>query len=171
MSDKSYLPPNGKSYQVLKGADHSFRVKADGASEATSVKVQADFSRIDHETSRIQWTRANKRGLFWIYAVRNKRVLAWPGGSMELDAQDLSEGSAAAGGALKPLKLTMPGKVLSVKIVVGEIVEAGQGLVVVEAMKMENILLAPGKAKIAKIHISTGDRLDSGATLISFEPA
>ena len=88
---------------------------------------------------------------------------------MELDAQDLTESSGAAAGKLKPLKLTMPGKVVSVKVKEGEVVQAEQGLVIVEAMKMENLLLAPSKAKIGKIHVSPGDRLDSGATLITFE--
>jgi biotin carboxyl carrier protein len=115
--------------------------------------------------------KTNSRHLFWTYAVRNKRVLSWPGGSMEIDAADLTEGGATAGGAVRPLKLTMPGKVLSIKVKEGDEVEAGQGLLVVEAMKMENLLLAAAKAKIAKIHVQTGDRLESGATLITFEAA
>lgn len=168
MSDKSYTQPSGKNYQVLKGSGNNFLVQGE-TKDSSSVSVNADFSSIDHETKRVHWTRGNKRGLFWIYAIRNKRVLAWPGGSMELDAQDLTEGNASAGGLLKPLKLTMPGKVLSLKIKEGDIVEAGHGLLVIEAMKMENILLAPAKAKIAKIHVAVGDRLESGATLITFE--
>jgi biotin carboxyl carrier protein len=96
-------------------------------------------------------------------------VLSWPGGSIELDASDLTEGAGAGSGSLKPLKLTMPGKVLSVKVKAGDLVDPGQGLVIVEAMKMENLLLAPAKAKVGKVLVKEGDRLDSGAILIVFE--
>lgn len=90
---------------------------------------------------------------------------------MELEASDLTEGSAIGSGTLKPLKLTMPGKVLSVKVAEGDTVEPGQGLLIVEAMKMENLLLNEKKAKVTKIHVKEGDRLESGALLITFGPA
>jgi biotin carboxyl carrier protein len=171
MSEKSYTPASGAAFEMRRGAKGEILVQKEGEKQPAPVKLEVAKHAIDAQTQRLHLTHAKYRGLFWVYARGNKRVLSWPGGSLELDAAELGEGAGAAGGALKPLKLTMPGKVLDVKIKEGDIVEAGQGLVIVEAMKMENLLLSPGKAKVAKVHVKAGDRLESGATLITFSSA
>jgi biotin carboxyl carrier protein len=168
--DKSYVPASGEQIQVKRSPNGALLVEGRGG--RSSVTVQSQPERIDFQTQRVLSDLSEKaRRLFWIFESRGKRVLSWPGGSIELDALDLTEGAGAAGGKLKPLKLTMPGKVVAVKVKEGDVVEASQGLVIVEAMKMENLLMAPAKARIAKIHVATGDRLESGATLITFEAA
>ncbi|MGZ3694865.1 MAG: acetyl-CoA carboxylase biotin carboxyl carrier protein subunit [Bdellovibrionota bacterium] len=168
MSDKVYTLPSGQQFELKTGYGGETLVKRE-STEEIAVRIQTDTHLIDHQTKRVFLESAKGRSLFWVYSVRNKRILSWPGGSMELDAADLSEGTASAGGAIKPLRLTMPGKVLSIKVKEGDTVEVGQALLVVEAMKMENLLLAIAAAKITKIHVQTGDRLESGATLITFE--
>ena len=171
MSDKNYVPASGESYLVRKLPNGETRVQM-GNAKACDVQISASAERIDHQTQRILWAKsAIERRLIWVFESRGKRVLSWPGGSIALDAVDLGESSGASGGKLKPLKLTMPGKVVAVKVKEGDIVEAEQGLLIVEAMKMENLLLAPSRAKVSKIHVSQGDRLDSGTTLITFESA
>lgn len=171
MSDKSYTPPSGLTYEIKREPGSRLSVQKAGDKAASSVTVNVKMAAIDSQTSRIHVDREKGRGIFWVYSRGGKRVLSWPGGSLELDAADLSEGAAGGGGSLKPLKLTMPGKVLSVKVKAGDIVEPGQGLVIVEAMKMENLLLATARAKVAKVQVKEGDRLESGATLITFEEA
>lgn len=172
MSEKSYVPANGKTYQVKRAPGGRLIVQTEGNKDAQTVELKADASRIDHQAQRLFFERTGHgRQLFWVYSVRNKRVLSWPGGSIELDAQEITEGGAGGSGKIKPLKLTMPGKVLNVKVKEGDVVESGQGLMIVEAMKMENLLLAPARARVAKLHVQAGDRLESGATLITFEPA
>ncbi len=167
MSDKNFVPASGEQIQVRKSADGTLQVEGRGGKSSVHLELSAE--RIDHQTQRILANFKSSRRLFWVFESRGKRVLSWPGGSIELDSVDLTEGSGAGGGKLRPLKLTMPGKVVAVKVAVGDIVEAAQPLIVVEAMKMENLLMAPARAKIGKIHVSTGDRLESGAMLITFE--
>ena len=171
MSDKSYTPASGASYQVRRGVNGSHLVKKEGEATENSISLSASAAAIDSQTQRLHVSVGENRKMYWVYARGNKRVLSWPGGSIELDASDLSDGNAAGAGSLKPLKLTMPGKVLGVKVAVGDIVEAGQALVIVEAMKMENILLSSARAKVSKVHIKEGDRFESGSTLITFEAA
>ena len=65
----------------------------------------------------------------------------------------------------------MPGKVLRVLVAVGDTVEAGQGLVVVEAMKMENELAASGAGVVESVAVAAGDNVDKGALLVSVAPA
>lgn len=170
MADKSFTPASGEIFEVRRSASGGWSV-VKGKEKASEHHAAIEPARIDHRTQRLLVEKNGNRHLFWVYAQGAKRILSWPGGSMELDAAELSDSSGAGGGKLKPLKLTMPGKVVAVKVKEGDVVQAEQGLVVVEAMKMENLLLAPGPAKIAKIHVAAGDRLESGAVLITFEAA
>jgi biotin carboxyl carrier protein len=51
----------------------------------------------------------------------------------------------------------------------GQKVQAGQGVVVVEAMKMENELKAPADGVVTKIEVSEGDTVNKGAVLVVIE--
>ena len=55
----------------------------------------------------------------------------------------------------------MPGTVLGVKVNVGDTVTAGQTMIVIEAMKMENEIVAPVAGKVASINVKTGDSVDT----------
>ncbi|GAC1537721.1 MAG: acetyl-CoA carboxylase biotin carboxyl carrier protein subunit [Polyangiales bacterium] len=72
------------------------------------------------------------------------------------------------GASEKVLLAPMPGRVAKVLVAVGDEVAAGQGVMVVEAMKMENELRAKGAAKVAEIHVKPGDTIESGAKLVTF---
>ena len=59
----------------------------------------------------------------------------------------------------------MPGKVVRVMAKVGDVVEVGQGLVVVEAMKMQNEIRAPKTGKVERLFVSEGQAVNSGEVL------
>ena len=59
----------------------------------------------------------------------------------------------------------MPGKILSVKTSVGAAVKQGDVILVLEAMKMENDVVAPQDGTIASINVAAGDSVESGDTL------
>ena len=63
----------------------------------------------------------------------------------------------------------MPGLVLKVEIAVGAAAKARQGLVIVEAMKMENELKAPADGVVAKVLVQERQTVEKGATLIVLE--
>jgi biotin carboxyl carrier protein len=71
--------------------------------------------------------------------------------------------------AAKVLLAPMPGLVLKVEVEVGQAVKAGQGLVIVEAMKMENELKAPADGVVAKVLVEERQTVEKGATLIVLE--
>jgi biotin carboxyl carrier protein len=75
------------------------------------------------------------------------------------------------GGISPEIRSPMPGKILEVLVAEDTIVELGQTLVVLEAMKMENALTADGAARIKKIYVTPGDLVDLGQLLVELEPA
>lgn len=69
----------------------------------------------------------------------------------------------------KEIKAPMPGIVVSVEVKEEDIVDAGQPLVIIEAMKMQNEIGSPGKAKVRKVHVHAGDAVDSKQTLVTLD--
>lgn len=74
--------------------------------------------------------------------------------------------SGGAGPQAGTLKAPMPGMVVRVLVAEGEAVEAGRGLVVLEAMKMENELRASGAGTVRKVFVAPGARVEKGASLV-----
>jgi len=77
--------------------------------------------------------------------------------------------SGSAGPIVSEVTAPIPGIVSSVKTKPGESVEAGQTLVVIEAMKMENPIKSPRAGIVKAVAVSQGAEVKSGALLISFE--
>mgnify|MGYP005856544663 CR=1 FL=1 len=70
---------------------------------------------------------------------------------------------AAAGSVA--VSAPMPGKILAVKASAGQAVKKGDVIMVLEAMKMENDIVAPEDGTIAGINVAVGDSVEAGATL------
>jgi biotin carboxyl carrier protein len=69
---------------------------------------------------------------------------------------------------LKELTAPMPGRVLKIFVKEGDVIQIGDNVLSLEAMKMENILKAEGIGTVSKICIEEGDVVDKGAVLIEF---
>jgi pyruvate carboxylase subunit B len=63
----------------------------------------------------------------------------------------------------------MPGLIVRVNVQVGDQVQAGQGIVVMEAMKMENELRATAAGKVKSILAAPGTAVEKGALLVELE--
>jgi biotin carboxyl carrier protein len=70
---------------------------------------------------------------------------------------------------LKEMKAPMPGLVLNVLINEGDEVEEGQELLVLEAMKMENVIKSPQAGRVEIISIQNQDKVEKNQVLLSFE--
>jgi 3-methylcrotonyl-CoA carboxylase alpha subunit len=84
---------------------------------------------------------------------------------VEAGARRRARGLAAA-----EITAPMPGKVLKVWVHDGDLVEAGQPLVVIEAMKMETTLAAESAAIVKHVLVEEGQSVDHGAVLIELSP-
>jgi biotin carboxyl carrier protein len=76
--------------------------------------------------------------------------------------------SAASSGKLKSIKAPMPGLIVKLNVQVGDIVKPGDSLLVLEAMKMENMIKASAEGTVSQIKIKKGDSVEKGQVLIEF---
>jgi len=78
-------------------------------------------------------------------------------------------GADTGGQGVRKITAPMPGKVVRILIPVGTEVEAGQAVLVIEAMKMQNELKSPKKGKVSKLSVSEGAAVETGQTLAEVE--
>ena len=120
-------------------------------------------------------------GRCWTLAMESAGRGAWrieiAGDRFEVDVVDERTAhirSLAGGGASAPgpavLKAPMPGLILAVLVEPGQSVAAGQSLVVLEAMKMQNDLKAAGPGVVEQVTAQAGRTVERGEVLISFGP-
>lgn len=84
-----------------------------------------------------------------------------------VDPRNSRRASAAAhGSGRQNILAPMPGKVIRVLVQKGDHVGAGEGLVVVEAMKMQNELKASRPGQVAEVRVQAGDTVGAGDTLV-----
>jgi biotin carboxyl carrier protein len=157
---------DGKNYRLeLNRADGRWSCRLDGR----EVAVDAVLARPDVLSLRI----GNLA-----YEVKSERVAnelhLWVGSSrfsVEVRDPRSLRGRARAGDDQGPRKIVapMPGKVVRLLVGEGDEVEAGAGVAVVEAMKMQNEIKSPKKGTIQKILVSEGSAVNAGDVLIVVE--
>ena len=80
------------------------------------------------------------------------------------------EVAVPAGAIENEVRSPMPGTVITVNVQVGDEVEQGEALLIVEAMKMEYTLVAPRSGRIGQVRAGVGDRVLVDAPLVDLEP-
>ena len=100
------------------------------------------------------------------------------GTQYEVEVEEIAAGSVAApvapvapaapaGG--EAVKSPMPGTILSVSVKPGDVVKKGQVLMILEAMKMENEIMASRDGRVASVQVNKGANVESGAVLCVIE--
>jgi glutaconyl-CoA/methylmalonyl-CoA decarboxylase subunit gamma len=79
------------------------------------------------------------------------------------------EGGQAAAAGEGVVAAPMPGMVLGLKVKEGEKVQAGQVLLLMEAMKMENAIAAPFAGTVSRVHVREGDSVGEGDRLVELD--
>jgi len=98
------------------------------------------------------------------------------GALFHLEAEDERSGRLAQATKLtvsgpQTVAAEMPGKVIKLDKAVGDEVSEGEGVVILEAMKMENEIPSPIDGRISEIVVAEGDTVESGAVLFTVEPS
>jgi acetyl/propionyl-CoA carboxylase alpha subunit len=90
----------------------------------------------------------------------------------EVDDPRSLQGRGGSGGGTegpRPVKAPMPGRVVRLLVEVGDEVSDGQGVVVIEAMKMQNELKSPKVGRVVRVGVDVGDTVGSGDVLVVVE--
>jgi biotin carboxyl carrier protein len=165
-----------KLVATLDGAEHQLEVEERSA-HALRLKVgerqfKVDVTRVGHSSYSILID--NRSFDFEVVREGDELVVASRGGAARVTLTDAARRSrhpgarpAAIGKAA--LKAMMPGRVVNVLVNLGDEVAANQGLLVVEAMKMENELKAPKAGKIVELKVKPGQTVEKGELLLVIE--
>jgi pyruvate carboxylase subunit B len=158
----------------LNGQRHTVSVEPDGVRYEAESAVRAELS--DIEGSPVRMVKLGTH-VYRVVAERRQgrgRYTLWIDGyRFEAEAldertraiRDLSAANAAPTGPA-PIIAPMPGLVVRVSVSVGDRVEAGQGIVVMEAMKMENELRATAAGTVKSVNATPGTAVEKGALLV-----
>ncbi|MFN7114453.1 MAG: acetyl/propionyl/methylcrotonyl-CoA carboxylase subunit alpha [Alphaproteobacteria bacterium] len=99
----------------------------------------------------------------------NRLMLMYSGVSTDIIWHDPLNADFAQEDTAGRLTAPMPGKVVAVRVQLGDSVKKGQPLVIVEAMKMEHTIVAPADGKVAAINANIGEQVDEKRELIALE--
>jgi acetyl/propionyl-CoA carboxylase alpha subunit len=141
------------------------------------VRVEKDLVRLDDRPLDLRFSWGPKGGLeVWLGGERHRaafvrdgdRLLVWLAGrtfTFERTAARSARAAEHAGSLAAP----MPGRVRRTLVKEGERVEKGQVVLVLEAMKMEHAIRAPGAGVVARFFHGEGDLVDAGTELAVIE--
>lgn len=105
------------------------------------------------------------------HSFKNKVAVFTNEGTFEFIIPDALEGSSQSLGGGDTVIAPMPGLVKQVNISVGQSVQEGDALIVLEAMKMEHTLTAPRDGSIKELNVVAGSQVEDGTILIALEEA
>ena len=175
MADRSVTVTCGeRTHRVVVGvldADgHRLRVSVDGAAR------EFDVRRVGEDgLSLVEVSGASRSHHVRIAATgRGALEVSVAGTVVPVEVGDLQASRAggrraAATTGPQSVVAPMPGKVVRLLVETGDQVAANQGVVIVEAMKMENELRAPRAGRVAAVRVTPGASVESGKVLIVIE--
>ena len=155
---------------------------------ARTIEVEVDGTRVTVDGVGVETDLAAVSGTplyhlllggeSWTVAVEplegaGRWALGLLGERVEVSVQDeQARGTEAASGTDRrggdgTVRAPMPGLVVRIEVAEGQQVAAGTGLVVVEAMKMENELRAPRSWTVRTVHVAVGQAVEKGASLVT----
>lgn len=141
------------------------------------VRVDADLAALGSSSVNTLLVDGASYKLVATRAAAGRWTLHMGGRVLELDVVDERtriiremSGGGATGGGPRSVKAPMPGLVIKVEVAEGDEVQPGQGLVIVEAMKMENELRAEAHATVARVRVAPGEAVEKDQVLLDFHP-
>ena len=149
---------NDDGYEVVIG-DRTYHV------DALTAHAGVHSLRIDgahHEVA----VRRQGEGTYWVSTAHGAGPVEVLDPLAHLAAQSMG---GKGGKRRQRVDAYMPGRVVAVLVEEGAEVKAGQGVVVLEAMKMENEISAEHDGRIGKVHVQPGQAVDTGSPLFELE--
>ncbi|WNJ16229.1 acetyl-CoA carboxylase biotin carboxyl carrier protein subunit [Pontibacter sp. G13] len=138
--------------------------------------LEADINRMDdrlwhilkdHHSYNVFVQKIDREARTVTLSINGKKTTVRIQSRMEKLLKDLGMDSALVR-KLDKLKAPMPGLIHSIEVAEGTEVEKGDPLLILEAMKMENVIKSPGAGTVSKIHVVEKDSVEKNELLISF---
>jgi biotin carboxyl carrier protein len=147
-------------------SDGRFRVVIDGVPTAVDARpTELGLSLVFADGRSMDVALTDRPGGEWFVQLPHADVTA----VVDARRYQRGEGGGAAKTGVQRIKAPMPGRVVRLLVAVGDTVELRQGVVVVEAMKMENELGAPKAGRVKEIAVTEGQSVEAGRVLIVIE--
>ncbi len=183
-TDPAQLPrrPSPSRYRVaLAGGAHEVVIDEDGAVTLDGVRRRAALTstgaphgfRLTLDAATLPMRARSLGSGRWEIEAGGRAVTVEVLDERQARIRALSRGRGDKGEA-KPLVAPMPGLVVQVAVQEGDRVAAGDRVMIVEAMKMENELCAARPARVTRVRVAPGDAVEKGQILVEFagtEPA
>jgi biotin carboxyl carrier protein len=147
---------NGSGYEVTVG-ERTYQV------DAATARAGLRSLRID--SSQHEVAVRHVRDAYWVSTPASAGPVSVTDPLTHLAAQSHSKG----GRRNEKVTAYMPGRVVAILAREGETVTAGQGIVVLEAMKMQNEIRAEHDGVLAKVHVQSGQAVEGGDPLFELE--
>lgn len=167
--------PNGTAHSSLTFRDGESRVTVEvnwlrgGGFKLSIAGKVIEAKLLLRNGARLDAQLEDRRMTAWAVRNGNQLWVQGPAGMHRLQVEDPLHGEVDDSGGGGHLTAPMPGVVVSVAVVEGQIVKRGAALMILEAMKMEHTIVAPADGRVATIHFAVGDRVGEGEKLIAIE--
>jgi biotin carboxyl carrier protein len=152
--------------------DLELRIDDEVVAPATGVRLDwldrdQGLARL-HDGRRSRLVAVEGEGSDWAVTIDGRRVPVTARTWRERTLAAAERATAAHGGPVD-VKATLPGMVVAVQVVEGDEVVEGQGLLTIEAMKMQNEVRAPRSGRVSRVAIGPGTAVATGALLIRLD--
>jgi len=164
-----YIDIEDRTYEIDIGPDG---LRLDGRAVEADLKPNHDSNlwhlMLDGRSHTVCARRRERRGE-WDITMDGRRHEVLALDERRRAIRELSVSEAASHAPLE-VRAPMPGLVIKVEVDRGSEVERGQGLIVIEAMKMENELKATAAGRVSDVRVAAGQAVDKGQPLLVIEP-
>jgi len=156
---KRHVTVNGRSGTIEVDGSRLRYVREDGVAIEGEFSIEGSSVLLNGRSYRVSKGTGKE---IWVNGLRL---------SMEVfDPRDLRPGQgSSANHGRQEIAASMPGKVIRVLVAAGDAVEEGQGLVVVEAMKMQNEMKSPKAGRVTEVRVRTDATVGAGEILVVVE--
>jgi biotin carboxyl carrier protein len=159
-----------KTYTLTVNSDHEFKLNASDVSKADIIRISKSKHHVLHnnKSTLTETVESNFRAKSYTIKINNNSYNV----NIKNDLDDLIKEMGFEVGVSKlidEIRAPMPGLILDIQVKVGQEIKENDAMLILEAMKMENIITSPRDGIIKSIVVNKSDAVDKNQLLIEFE--
>lgn len=157
-------------YKVKVNDSHQFEITQDELEQLDVIKTQSNTFHIlkNHKSVEAELLDSNFNRKQYLISVNNNTYNVLISDDLDLLIEKMGFATSASK-QIDKIVAPMPGLILELNVKAGEEVKENDNLLILEAMKMENVITSPRDGKIKSVAVKVGDAVDKNSLLIEFE--